>query len=148
MFITPDELAEHRADAESRMGAENDGSTVTIRRKTGQLVKDAIGFESPEWAVVATGVPMRLAGTAANSAPYKVETPARGVVNQAARVGHFPAAQANLADGDYVEVTAGENADTVWRLIEVTWQDQATARRLPMEQVNRPTEWGAPDAAA
>jgi hypothetical protein len=130
-------LARGRGLAEARML-----STATICRKTGQLVADNNGYESPEWQVVATDVPVRLSGTAANSAPYKTETPGGGTVNYAARVAHFPVSQSDLANDDLIEITAGENAGTIWRVIEATWQDQATARRVPVEQVKRPTEWG------
>jgi hypothetical protein len=131
-------LARGRALAEARML-----STATISRKTGNMVKDDAGVESPEWIDVATGLPMRLSGTAASSAPYKTETPGGGTVNYAARVAHLPVSQSDLANDDYIEITAGENAGTIWRVIEATWQDQATARRVPVEQVKRPTEWGA-----
>jgi hypothetical protein len=128
-----------RALAEARML-----STATINRKTGRMVTDAAGIESPEWVVVATDVPIRLSGTAASSAPYKTQTPGGGTVNYAARVAHLPVTQSDLANDDYIEITGGENTGTVWRVIEATWQDQATARRVPVEQVKRPTEWGEP----
>lgn len=131
------ELPFLRAEAEARMT-----SRATISRKTGQMVEDDTGYESPAWIDVATDVPMRLSGMAANSSPYKTETPGGGTVNYAARVMHFPVAQADLANDDYIEITVGENAGTIWRVIEATWQDQATARRVPVEQVKRPTEWG------
>lgn len=131
------ELPFLRAEAEARMT-----SRATISRKTGQMVTDDNGYESPEWLIVATDIPMRLSGMAANSSPYKSETPGGGAANYAARVVHFPVGQSDLANDDLVEITAGENAGTVWRVIEAGWQDQATARRVPAEQVKRPTEWG------
>jgi hypothetical protein len=137
-----DALARGRAAAEARMGAENGSSTGVLRRKTGQMVKTESGYESPEWEIVADPTPLRLAGTAANSAPYKTETPNVSEINRAARVAHFPVSLTELRNDDYLEITAGENAGTVWRLIEATWQDQATARRIPVEQVDRPSEWG------
>jgi hypothetical protein len=130
-------LAAGRRLAEARMT-----SRATISRKTGQMVKDDNGYESPEWLIVATDIPMRLSGMAANSSPYKTGTPGGGVMNYAARVLHFPISQSDLANDDLIEITAGENVGTVWRVIEATWQDQATARRVPAEQVKRPTEWG------
>lgn len=126
-----------RARAQSRML-----STATVRRKTGQMVKSENGYESPEWVIVATDTPMRLGGTAANSAPYKTETPNTSEINYAARIAHFPASLSGLRNDDLIEVTAGENAGTVWRVIAAAWQDQSTARRLPCEQVERPSEWG------
>lgn len=131
------ELPFLRAEAEARMT-----SRATISRKTGVMVTDSNGYESPEWVIVATDVPMRLSGMAANSSPYKAETPAGGLVNYAARVLHLPVSQSDLVNDDLVEITAGENAGTVWRVIEATWQDQATARRVPAERVKRPAEWG------
>ena len=84
---------------------------------------------------------MRLAGTAASSAPYRTVTPGQVPIEQAARVLHFPVATTALGDGDLFEITVGENAGTVWRLIKTTGQDQATARRIPVVQVERPREW-------
>jgi hypothetical protein len=62
-------------------------------------------------------------------------------VQLAVRVGHFPAATTLLRDGDLIEITAGENAGLVLQIIEAAWQDQATARRVPVMAVQRPAEW-------
>jgi hypothetical protein len=52
-----------------------------------------------------------------------------------------PADTSGLLDGDLVEMTGGENAGLVLRVLEVAFQDQATARRLPVVEVQRPEEW-------
>ena len=136
-----DVLARGRQAAESRMGAENGGSTVTIRRRTGQMTTNTRGLEVPEWEDVHVDLPARLSGTAANSAPYSTQNIAGVEFTMPSRVLHLPAATTDLADDDYAEITAGENAGVVVRIIEVGWQDQATARRLPVVGVDRPEEW-------
>lgn len=130
------ELPFLRAEAEARMT-----STVTIRRKTGQKTKDDRGLQVPEWEDVHVDLPARLSGTAANSAPYATQNIAGVGFTAPARVLHVPAATADLADDDFALITAGENAGLVIRLIEVGWQDQTTARRVPVVAVERPKEW-------
>jgi len=137
-----DTLARGRAMAESRMGATNGGSDATIHRKTGETTTDAKGLEVPEWHTVYTDRPCRISGTAANSAPYRTLTIADGVqVEVAARVASFSIDTTDLSDGDLIEITAGELSGTVWQLIEADWQNQSTARRVPVIAVERPEEW-------
>jgi hypothetical protein len=56
-------------------------------------------------------------------------------------VGHLPASTTNLADGDLIEVTSGEWAGDVFRIVAAIRYDQKTARRLPIVEEPRPTEW-------
>lgn len=132
------ELPFLRAEAEARMT-----SRCTIHRKSGAMTTGPNGYELPGWLAVATEVPLRLAGPG-SAAPYKTETPSQSEVNYGARVLAFPASLADLQNDDLVEITMGESAGTVWRIIEASWQDQATARRVPAERIERPSEWSQP----
>lgn len=116
-------------------------SRVTIRRDTGNLVQnEETGLEVPEWDLVYTDLPFRLGVSRGFTPPSKRITPGGVDVQVALRLGHFPAGT-NLADADMVEVTAGENAGTVWRVVEGDSADQLTARRVPLTSEDRPEEW-------
>lgn len=115
-------------------------SRVTIRRTAASTV-DGAGFEVPGWTVVATDVPFRLGGSEQGGAGTRTVNVGGVDVQVATRVGSFPASQSNLKDGDYLDVTEGESAGLVLRVVEATWQDQATARRVPVLEVQRPEEW-------
>jgi hypothetical protein len=133
-----DTLAAGRAAAEARMP-----SVAKVHRKTGSASQnESTGLVSPTWTDVITSTPFRLSGAVRGSASYRTQDLGADV-EVASRIGHFPAATTGLQDGDYVEITSGENAGLVFRIIEATWQDQATAVRVPVEAVVRPTEWGA-----
>lgn len=130
-----------RARAQSRML-----SRVTVRRRTGYTTQDETsGLEVPVWEDVYTGLPFRLGGSQTSLASTHSHTQdlAGADIQLAARTGHVPVTTTNLADDDYIEVTAGENAGLVVRIVEATWQDQATARRVPVIEAIRPTEWSA-----
>lgn len=130
-------LAAGRYAAESRMT-----SLATIRRKTGLPTQDeTTGEEVPLWTVVYTDLPFRLAGASQGTAATRTVTIGAEEFQQAVRTGHMPAGTSDLADSDLIEVTAGENAGRVLRVVEATWQDQATARRVPVVEVDRPGEW-------
>jgi hypothetical protein len=144
--FSAEEIAEFRAEAESRMGAANGSSTGNVRRKTGRTVQnETTGREAPVWTTVHSNVNVRIAGSSGGLAGA-ARSRARGTGGIEVEVGvrevHFAAATTDLMDGDYFESTAGENAGLVLKLIEVTWKDQATARRIPAEEVSRPSEWG------
>jgi hypothetical protein len=131
------ELPGLRAEAEARMT-----SRVTIRRATGRTTQDeTTGSEAAVFEMTHADLPFRLAGT------YRGDSPSRTVdvggveVTLAVRVGSVPAETQDIADGDLIEVTSGECAGTVWRIVEADFQDQATARRLPIVATQRPTEW-------
>lgn len=123
--------------AESRML-----SRVTIRRRTGRMAQnEGNGTEYPVWETVATAVPFRLGGSSSGSATSRNVDVVGVEVQRALRTGHLPASQADLADDDYLDITAGENAGLVLRVVEAEWQDQATARRVPVIAEDRPEEW-------
>lgn len=116
-------------------------SRATVRRKTGAMTTAENGRQVPAWDTVHTDIPVRVAGTAANSAPHRTLNIGGAEVSVSVRVLHFPAATADLRDGDLAEITAGENAGAVYWLTEADWQDQATARRVPAVATQRPQEW-------
>lgn len=126
-------LPELRAHAESRMA-----STALVRRLGGKTT-DANGFEVDGWTDVYSG-PFRIGGSA-NAATFRKETVSDLEIDVAVRVAHFPAATAGLKDGDLIEVTGGENTGGFLRIVEASWQDQATARRVPVVEAQRPGGW-------
>lgn len=126
-----------RRAAEARMT-----SRCTIRRETDRFDQDEdTGIESPLWDVLYTDLPFRLGGTYRGDAPSRRVEVGGVELQVAVRVGHLPASTSGLADGDLIDVTAGENAGLVFRIVEAEWQDQATARRVPLLAVDRPEEW-------
>ena len=129
-------LGAFRAMAESRMT-----STAAVLRKTGGTTTDGNGFTVPVWATVEAASPFRLGGANQGSSGTRTEDVGGVEFQTAIRVGHFPIAVDDLRDGDYIEVTAGENDGLVLRVIEGDWQDQATARRVPVVATERPAEW-------
>lgn len=129
------ELPFLRSEAEARMT-----DRVAVMRKTGATTT-VDGLEVPEWATVYAASPFRLGGSNAGSSGTRTVTIGTTEMQLAVRVGHFPAATDLLADGDLIEVTAGENAGLVLQIVEADWQDQATARRVPVVSVQRPEEW-------
>ena len=134
----PEVQARGRSMAGYRMGF----ATAVVRRITNRTSQNETnGREAPVWEVVYDG-PFRLGGANTGSSGTRTETIAGGVeVQTANRAGHFPADTSSLADGDLIDITSGENAGTVWRIIEAAGQDQATALRVPIVQADRPEEW-------
>jgi hypothetical protein len=128
-------LAELRAEAESRMT-----STCTVMRPGGTTT-DADGYEVPEWAPVHTDLPCRLGGADQGGSGTRTTSIGGAEVQLASRVLSVPADTTGLTDGDLVEMTGGENTGLVLRVLEVAFQDQATARRLPVVETQRPEEW-------
>jgi len=124
-----------RAEAESRMT-----SRCTIRRKGGPPVM-VDGFKVSAWTIVHADLPVRIGGTSRGASPARRDDSAGNEVEVPVRTAHFPTTTTDLADSDYIEVTSGENAGLVLRIVEATWQDQATARRVPVVGVVRPKEW-------
>jgi hypothetical protein len=130
-------LVRGRRAAEARMT-----SRCTIRRKTTATTIDPVtGFKVPVWDTTHTALPLRLAGISrGQSQSRRVET--AGVEFEIGmRTAHFPAATADLRDNDLIEITSGDNAGMVLRIVEGDWQDQSTARRLPVVATQRPGEW-------
>lgn len=132
-----------RGQAESRMGAERGGSTVTIRRRSGQRIQDeGTGKKSPEWVAPHADLPMRLDFTSSSDGGSRTEGTDGVEVETATALGHFPALTADLRDGDYIDITAGEGAGEVWRIVKAVRGDQKTTRRVPIRSDTRPAEWG------
>ena len=127
-----------RAEAEARMT-----SRCTIRRKTGNMVLDADNQQVPEWEIIHTDLPCRIASNP-GATRSRTQSPGDIEIERATPRLDFPASTSNLADNDHVEIDSGENAGRVYRLVESDWSDQATARRCPVMAVERPIEWGAP----
>lgn len=121
-----------RAAAEARMS-----STVTVRRKTGQTAQDETGGEEvPAWTAVYTGLPFRYVGGATHTVTIG------GVeFQEATGRGDMPWDTDDLADSDLIDITAGEWAGTVLRIVEAVKGDQRTARRVPVAETSRPAEW-------
>ena len=118
-----------RVAAEARMT-----SRVDIRRGTGGTTT-VDGYEVPEWSTAQTDVPFRLAGGST-----KTVTIGGVDFQEATAVGHLPAGT-DLADGDLLDITGGEWAGSVFRVVEAVKGDQQTARRVPVVEVPRPEEW-------
>lgn len=117
-------------------------SRATLYRKTGETAQDeTTGLEVPVWDVVYTDLPFRLGGSDSGDSASRREDIGGVEVQVAVRVGHLPASTADLSDGDFIDVTAGENAGTAWRIVEAAFKDQATARRVPLLAEDRPEEW-------
>lgn len=131
------ELPFLRAEALARML-----STVTIRRLTGRMGQDEnTGRQVPQWTETHLDIPCRIGGANTGSSGTRTESTVGGELQTALRVAHLEHDTANLADGDLIDVTAGEVAGTVWRIVEAEFADQQTARRIPVESVQRPAEW-------
>lgn len=116
-------------------------STVAVMRDTGETTTDADGFEVPEWATVYASIAFRLGGANAGSSGTRSVMVGTTELALAVRSGHFPADTDLLFDGDLIEVTDGENVGLILRIVEADWQDQATARRVPVVGTQRPEEW-------
>lgn len=126
-----------RAHAESRMT-----SRAIVKREGGPpVIVDEL--EVPGWTTVETDLPGRLAGSRGGTAQTRTVTIGQTEVQLAVREWHCPADTNTLRDGDVIEVTAGENAGVFLRVVESAWQDQATARRVPVVEVQQPEGWSA-----
>lgn len=130
-------LPELRAEAESRMT-----SRCTIRRLSDRASQNpTTGMKAAEWDDVHTDLPIRVSGVSGGAAPTRRDDVAGNAEQRAERIAHLPVTTSDLADDDLIEITSGDTAGLVLRVVEAAWQDQATARRVPVEQVQRPTEW-------
>lgn len=132
-------LTELRDYAEARLT-----SRVNVWRKVGLGEQDeSTGSEAVEWAAVYVDRPFRLGGAERGGSGTRTITVGGVELQLAVRVGHFPHDTDDLLDGDLIEVIGGEGAaaDSVFRIVEADWQDQATARRVPVVRDDRPEEW-------
>ena len=117
-------------------------STATIRRKTGRTTQNETnGRIVPVWDVIHADLPFRLGGSDSGDSASRREDVGGVKVQTAVRIGHLPVTADALQDGDYIDVTEGENAGTAWRIVEAAFKDQATARRVPLLAETRPEEW-------
>jgi Family of unknown function (DUF6093) len=143
-FVSPAEMAEHRADAESRMGAANNGSDAIVHRQVTRLDQNELdGSEDPGWVVVHEG-PMRLAGARQGASGVRRQQAPGGDHALGDLEAHWPASvpRERFREGDLIEIAAGESADTFWSVKGIPIADQQTARRLPVEAAQRPSDWG------
>lgn len=117
-------------------------SRCKVRRATGRTTQDeGTGEEVPVWDLLYSNLPFRMSGVPSAATPTRLISIGGAEFQQALRTAHVPADVTDLADGDLIEVTSGDNAGRVLRIVEATWQDQATARRMPVVEVDRPAEW-------
>lgn len=125
-------------------------SACTIRRQDGTRTKGADGMDVPGWTVLYTDHPMRLrdVSTGTGGAASRVTGRAQqGVeVNHARHIVSLDpfdsyGAKIDLADGDLIEITSGENVGAILRVVESDWADDKTARRVPVEAAERPRGW-------
>ena len=115
-------------------------STATIRRQSGTTT-DPDGFQVPGWQTLFTALPMRLGGADSGGAGTRSTTSGGVDVQLAIRVASFPHDTTGLRDNDIVQVTSGENAGVFVRIVEAAWQDQSTARRVPVIETTQPAGW-------
>lgn len=115
-------------------------SSVVVMRKTGGKVK-VNGYDVPEWAAVHVDLPFRSSGGSSGDGGSRGVTIGGVTFENATGTGHFPAATVDLRDDDLIEVTAGEWAGDVYRIVAAIRYDQKTARRLPIVEAKRPEEW-------
>lgn len=116
-------------------------STATVKREGDPTTVG--GLEVPSWTVVVADLPGRLAGSRGGAAQSRTVTIGQTEMQLAVREWHCPASTAGLRDGDVIEVTAGDNAGVFLRVVESAFQDQATARRLPVAEIQEPEGWSA-----
>lgn len=135
-MFTDAEIADFREDALERMT-----SRVVVMRKTGARVKNAKGYDVPEWAAVHVGLPFRSSGGAGGDGGSRGVTIGGVTFEEATGIGSVPATTADLRDDDLLEVTDGEWVGDVFRVVAAVRYDQKTARRLPIVEAKRPEEW-------
>lgn len=126
-------LAAGRRAAESRMT-----STATVWRLDPDNPVIVDGLETPGWIAEHTHLPGRIAGSRGGTAQTRSVSIGQTEVQVAVREWHCPASTTGLRDGDVIEVAAGENAGVFLRIVEATGQDQATARRVPVVEIQKP----------
>lgn len=111
-------------------------------RKTGDTTTDANGYEVPEWATVHADLPFRSDSGGTSDGGSRGVSVGGVTFEDATGVGHVPATTTDLADNDLIEVTSGEWAGDVWRVVAATGRfDSKTARRVPIVEDVRPEEW-------
>lgn len=116
-------------------------SRGTIKRRGG-TTKDADGFDVPAWTTVYTDLPIRVGGADRGGSTSRSVSVGGVDLQLAVRVASVPHDTTGLRDGDVIEVTSGEFTGFL-RVVEASWQDQATARRLPVVETQEPEGWSA-----
>ncbi len=124
-------LSQLRVLAESRMT-----SRATIRRLTTETTTDAKGFKVPVYAEVLADVPFRLI----RGEGYRTVRIGDSERQVAARDGDFPVGTP-LLDDDLVEVTEGESAGRIVRVLESMPSDQRKSLRVPVIEEQKPEGW-------
>lgn len=104
---------------------------------------DADGYETAAWTVLHEDLPIRVGGSERGGSGSRSTNVGGVEVEVATRVAHLPADTSGLVDGAVIEITAGENAGGFLRIVEASWQDQATARRVPVVETSEPAGWSA-----
>lgn len=127
------ELPFLRQQAESRMT-----SRATIRRRGAATVVDDARVYS--WTVVAADVPLRISTQGGSASPSSTDALGSARVEVDHLAAHLPVGTPLVA-GDLLDVTAGETAPRVLRVISAGRRDQATALRVRVEDEPRPEEW-------
>lgn len=111
-------------------------SRVTIHRQNPNRTEqdEDTGRELPAWDVVAEDVP-------ASRHPRGSRRVAVGGVSERRDTPEIdlPATQYDLADRDVIEITSGEWAGRFYSVVEAIEGDRQTVRRIPVEQVRRPS---------
>ena len=113
-----------------------------VVKRAGGRTKNADGFDVSAWTVVYTNLPVRVGGSERGGSGSRSATVGGVEVDLAVRVAHFPASTTGLEDGDLIHVTEGEFTGFL-RIVEASWQDQATARRVPVVEAQEPEGWSA-----
>lgn len=120
------------------MGAENGACTGNIRRRLPDPVRNPTsGLLEDGWDVVHSELPGRLDGAEQS----RTETVGNVSTEQSVTLLHLPWNTFDLLDGDLYEITAGDWAGHVVRILETPRRDQKTARRLPVVDEEKPREW-------
>jgi hypothetical protein len=117
---------------------------ATVHRKTGRATQDeSTGEEVPIWQDPPphSDLAFRVDGSSSSDGGSHVVNVGGVDYEQATAVGQFPATTDDLADGDFIEVTSGEWAGSVFSIVAAITADQKTARRVPIREEQRPQEW-------
>lgn len=130
-------LAAGRRAAERRFGVENGGSNVTLWRHDPDNPVTVDGLETPGWEPLTFDLPGRIAAHRGVGATRTV-TIGQTELQLAVREWHCSFLSPDLRDGDVLEVIAGENVGLFFRIVEATGSDQATARRVPVVEIQKP----------
>lgn len=136
-IFTATELAEFRAEARARML-----SRVKVWREgspAGQ--NEDNGLEGSTWSAVYTDWPFRLrrSSLAGSSNGTKRVTIAGVVYQMSIADGNFPVGT-KLKDADIIEIVTGDHPGTYWKVVEASQQDQQSAVRVPVIEVQKPRD--------